>query len=129
MSDGGRDCASLGVEVRTSSQEWRVQRSAVRSIAWIDLERRSTLIVLIKTVARDGLPVASRAGFEIAAERVKSATRDSTIIAFLETQVVRSLAIGDSIVFLGIYDELRGAVAALLLAVPARFFGIPRHKI
>jgi hypothetical protein len=35
MSDGGRDRASLGVEVWKSSQKWSVQRSAVRSIAWL----------------------------------------------------------------------------------------------
>jgi hypothetical protein len=35
MSDGGRERASLGVEVRKSSQEWDAQRSAVRSIAWL----------------------------------------------------------------------------------------------
>src|SRR5215813_8685774 len=35
MSDGGRDRASLGVEVWKSSQKWTVQRSAVRSIAWL----------------------------------------------------------------------------------------------
>jgi hypothetical protein len=37
MSDGGRDRASLGVEGWKSSQEWSVQRSAVRSIAWLGL--------------------------------------------------------------------------------------------
>src|SRR5207237_317339 len=37
MSDGGQERASLGVEVRKSSQEWSVQRSAVRSIAWLGL--------------------------------------------------------------------------------------------
>jgi hypothetical protein len=36
MSDGGRDRASLGVEVWKSSQKWSVRRSAVRSIAWLD---------------------------------------------------------------------------------------------
>ena len=36
MSDGGRGRVSLGVEVWKSSQKWRVQRSAVRSIAWLD---------------------------------------------------------------------------------------------
>ena len=36
MSDGGRGRAALGVEVWKSSQKWRVQRSAVRSIAWLD---------------------------------------------------------------------------------------------
>jgi hypothetical protein len=36
MSDGGGDRASLGVEVWKSSQKWSVQRSAVRSIAWLD---------------------------------------------------------------------------------------------
>ena len=36
MSDGGRDRALLGVEVWKSSQKWSVQRSAVRSIAWLD---------------------------------------------------------------------------------------------
>ena len=35
MSDGGRERASLGVEVQKSSQKWSVQRSAVRSIAWL----------------------------------------------------------------------------------------------
>jgi hypothetical protein len=85
MSDDGRGRASVGVKVWKSSQKWSVQWSAVRSIAWLDRECCGTLIVLIKTVARDGLPVASRAGFEIAAERVKSATRNSTIIAFRET--------------------------------------------
>jgi hypothetical protein len=45
MSDGGRERASLGVEVWKSSQRWSVKRSAsllanpfgVRSIAWIGL--------------------------------------------------------------------------------------------
>ena len=36
MSDGGRDRASLEVEVLKSSQNWSAQRSAVRSIAWLD---------------------------------------------------------------------------------------------
>ncbi len=36
MSDGGRERASLGVQVWKSSQKWSVQRSAVRSIAWLD---------------------------------------------------------------------------------------------
>ena len=34
MSDGGRERASLGVEVWKSFQNWSAQRSAVRSIAW-----------------------------------------------------------------------------------------------
>jgi hypothetical protein len=37
MSDGGRGRASLGVKVWKSSQKWSVQRSAVRSIAWLGL--------------------------------------------------------------------------------------------
>src|SRR6476619_7665866 len=37
MSDGGRDRASLEMGVWKSSQKWSVQRSAVRSIAWLDL--------------------------------------------------------------------------------------------
>ena len=36
ISDGGRERASLGVGVWKSSQKWNVQRSAVRSIAWLD---------------------------------------------------------------------------------------------
>ena len=35
MSDGGRERASLGVEGWKSSQKWRAERSAVRSIAWL----------------------------------------------------------------------------------------------
>ncbi len=37
MSDDGRERASLGVGMLKSSQEWSVQRSAVRSIAWLGL--------------------------------------------------------------------------------------------
>ena len=37
MSDGGRGRASLGAGVWKSSQKWGVQRSAVRSIAWLGL--------------------------------------------------------------------------------------------
>jgi hypothetical protein len=36
MSDGGRERASLEVKVWKSSQKWSGQRSAVRSIAWLD---------------------------------------------------------------------------------------------
>src|SRR5450755_3178989 len=39
MSDGGRERALLGVEVWKSSQKSSVQRSAVRSIAWLDAGR------------------------------------------------------------------------------------------
>jgi hypothetical protein len=37
MSDGGRGRASLGGELWKSSQKWSVRRSAVRSIAWLDV--------------------------------------------------------------------------------------------
>ena len=43
MSDGGRGRASLGVEVWKSSQKWSAQRSAVRSIAWLDVFMDSEL--------------------------------------------------------------------------------------
>jgi len=36
MSDGGRGRVSLEVGVSKSSQKWSVQRSAVRSIVWLD---------------------------------------------------------------------------------------------
>jgi hypothetical protein len=36
MSDGGRERALLGAKELKSSQKWSVQRSAVRSIAWLD---------------------------------------------------------------------------------------------
>jgi hypothetical protein len=42
MSDGGRERATLGVKVWKSSQKWSVQRSAVRSIAWLDDLRYNT---------------------------------------------------------------------------------------
>ena len=37
MSDGGRGRGSRGMKVWKSSQKWSVQRSAVRSIAWLGL--------------------------------------------------------------------------------------------
>jgi hypothetical protein len=37
MSDGGQERASLAVEVWKSSQQWSARQSAVRSIAWLDV--------------------------------------------------------------------------------------------
>ena len=37
MSDGGRERVSLGVNMWKSYQKWSVRRSAVRSIAWLDV--------------------------------------------------------------------------------------------
>jgi hypothetical protein len=37
MRDGGRGSASIGVEMWKSSQKWSAQRSAVHSIAWLDV--------------------------------------------------------------------------------------------
>jgi hypothetical protein len=37
MSDGGRGRTPVGVGVWKSSQKWSVPRSAVRSIAWLDV--------------------------------------------------------------------------------------------
>jgi hypothetical protein len=45
MSDGGRERASLEVGVSKSSQNRSVRRSAVRSIAWLDLFRKNWIIV------------------------------------------------------------------------------------
>src|SRR5947207_7725432 len=42
MSDGGRDRASLGVEVWKSSKKWSAQRSGVRSIAWSERSEEHT---------------------------------------------------------------------------------------
>ena len=38
MSDGGRERAPLGVEMWKSSQNVDAERSAVRSIAWLDVK-------------------------------------------------------------------------------------------
>jgi hypothetical protein len=46
MSDGGRDRASLGVEVWKSSQKWNAQRAAVRSIAWLDARVVNSLTMI-----------------------------------------------------------------------------------
>ena len=52
MSDGGRGRASLGVEGWKSSQKWSVQRSAVRSIAWLGFwTHRNIISVNGKTAA------------------------------------------------------------------------------
>src|SRR4051812_7828736 len=52
MSDGGRNRASLGLEVWKSSQKWAAQRSAVRSIAWLD-----TLGKTFSRIDRYGMPL------------------------------------------------------------------------
>src|SRR5205814_8636583 len=54
MSDGGRERASLGVEVWKSSQKWSAKRSVVRSIAWLDLsgERLSQMFSLTYQTAQ-----------------------------------------------------------------------------
>src|SRR6266478_6432623 len=52
MSDGGRERASLGVEVWKSFQKWSVQRSAVRSIAWLDRISLEALNLTVIFVAK-----------------------------------------------------------------------------
>jgi hypothetical protein len=58
MSDGGRDRASLGIEVWKSFQNVDAERSAVRSIAWLGVWRGMSFKDGIgKTVTRyDYLP-------------------------------------------------------------------------
>jgi hypothetical protein len=60
MSDGGRGRASLEVEVWKSFQKWSVQRSAVRSIAWLGLRKAKcahitdeNIPLLIKFICRN----------------------------------------------------------------------------
>ena len=51
MSDGGRGRASLGVEGWKSSQNVDAERSAVRSIAWLDGGGRQLLtnVLIVRT--------------------------------------------------------------------------------
>ena len=61
MSDGGRHRASLGVKRWKSSQKWSVQRSVVRSIAWLGLWRgqwKWTDFHRLDQAARKGEPMA-----------------------------------------------------------------------
>ena len=51
MSDGGRERALLGAEGWKSFQKWSVCRSAVRSIAWLDLFRFVVVHELSNVVA------------------------------------------------------------------------------
>src|SRR5436190_8037883 len=54
MSDGGRDRASIGLNVWKSSQKWSVRRSAVRSIAWLDGSRGCSLLCdITRIIGRD----------------------------------------------------------------------------
>jgi hypothetical protein len=46
MSDGGRERASLGMKIWKSFQKWGVQRSAVRSIAWLGLVAHADLLFI-----------------------------------------------------------------------------------
>jgi hypothetical protein len=54
MSDGGRESAPLGLDVWKSSHKWSVQRSAVRSIAWLDGGRGFTVSVEQDRSGKDG---------------------------------------------------------------------------
>jgi len=56
MSDGGRGDAPLGVKVWKSSQKWSVQRSAVRSIAWLDVTGRSRMNAARKMAGQRARP-------------------------------------------------------------------------
>jgi len=61
VSDGGRHRASLGVKRWKSSQKWSVQRSVVRSIAWLGLWRgqwKWTDFHRLDQAARKGEPMA-----------------------------------------------------------------------
>jgi hypothetical protein len=55
MSDSGPGRASLGVEMWKSSQDWSVQPSAVRSIAWLGLIGFMPKVQLVPVPKRDAL--------------------------------------------------------------------------
>ncbi|MEO7966749.1 MAG: hypothetical protein ABIT38_22855 [Gemmatimonadaceae bacterium] len=62
MSDGGRERAPLGLEMWKSSQKWSVQRSAVRSIAWLDpscIDVAKTVVFPLAAPSCDGDPALS----------------------------------------------------------------------
>ena len=62
MSDGGRERASLGVKEWKSSQKWSVQRSAVRSIVWLDVWRRfGNLLCIRDTIGKRSIWIKSLA--------------------------------------------------------------------
>jgi hypothetical protein len=101
MSDGGRDRASIGVEVWKSSQKETAERSAVRSIAWLDLRRRFALVViLIKTVTADRLTTAPRAGLKVTPNLVERATTNSTVVTCWVIEIVFALAVWHTIILL-----------------------------
>jgi hypothetical protein len=102
-----------------------VQRSAVRSIAWLDLGAGNTSIVFIEAIAPDRLPAASRTGLEIAADLVERATANPAIIACRMTQIVFAIAIPHAIILRRVYDELSGFDRWTVNAAPPRFFCVP----
>ena len=114
MSDGGRDRASLGMNVWKSSQKWRPQRSAVRSIVWLGL----TGSFIIKAIASDRLPATSWTRFDVAAEQVKHPTRRAAIIAFCVRHRIFLKAVCDAVILLRIDDKLLHLLSAIQVALP-----------
>jgi len=53
MSDGGRERAAFGMEVRKSSQNVDAERSAVRSIAWLDVTGGNESGVMLEELSGD----------------------------------------------------------------------------
>jgi hypothetical protein len=81
MSDGGRGRASLGVKVWKSSQEWSVQRSDVRSIAWLDD---------LRAITADVTPHPNVVSARILPANVRSLVLHATLIADRKTRIAAS---------------------------------------
>jgi hypothetical protein len=87
----------------------------------------AALVIIIKTIAADGLTATSWTRLQVAANLVKYATPHSTIVTLWELQIVNSTAIRHPLILLPVDNKMRGTCRWPLLAMPTRFFLVQGH--
>ena len=73
---------------------------AVVSIDWLDPRVKRSLVVLIEAFTRNRLATTTRTRFKIATELMKSATRNTAIVALRGIQIIFALAVANPTIFL-----------------------------
>ena len=86
------------------------------------------LIIFIKAVARYCLASAARTGLQVAAELVKGASWNSTVITLRKLKVIGAFAVRNPLKLLAIDDKLARMACWLIWSVPPGFFVVPGHS-
>jgi hypothetical protein len=87
----------------------------------------AALVIVIKTIAANGLTTTTRTGFQITTNVVERAASHATVVTLRELYIVIPTSIRHSLELPSVDDKIRGIYRWPLVAMPPRFFLVPGH--